>query len=411
MSAVAGNPLPACLFLSHSAADSGAELGLMTGLSIWGEYGPQASVLLAEDGPVVARARRLGVDVMVSPINRSALSLRRDHKGPWSILRTLGYLVRFSSVLKRVLDDHETDVVVAISVKSLVYGLIAGRRAGTKVVWSIHDRISPDYLPAFAVPLLRHVVPRLVDGIIVNSEETLTTVRPWTTPVLVSHPPIALDERHFAGPGDPVRSVVCVGRLAPWKAQDNFLRAFAQVFSGTGARATVVGGALFGEADYERSLVDLAEALGIAHQVEFTGHVVDVWKYLVDADILVHCSRIPEPFGQVVVQGMWGRCAVVASTPGGPAEVITDRVDGLLTPAGDVPALIGALTELRDDAVLRARLAQRGRSSARQYDARRAVPRLRRWLTMLATDRCDPGSVSRCGTGVGDEGPTQSSGS
>ena len=411
MSAVAGGPLPACLFLSHSAADSGAELGLMTGLSLWAESGPQALVLLAEDGPVVERARRLGVAVLVSPINRSALSLRRDHSGPWSILRTLGYLVRFSSRLKGVLEENQTDVVVAISVKSLVYGLIAGRRAGTKVVWSIHDRISPDYLPAFMVPLLRHVVPRLVDGIIVNSEETLTTVRPGTTPVLVSHPPIALDERDFTGPKDPARSVVCIGRLAPWKAQDNFLRAFAQVFAGTGTRATVVGGALFGETAYERSLVDLARTLGIYDQVEFTGHVTDVWSYLVDADILVHCSRIPEPFGQVVVQGMWARCAVVAATPGGPAEVVTDRVDGLLTPVGDLSALVGALTELRDDAALRVRLAQRGRHTARQHDARRVAPLLPEWLTMLATDRCDPGSVSRRGTGVREEGPTQSSGS
>jgi glycosyltransferase involved in cell wall biosynthesis len=392
--------MPTCVFLSHSAVSSGAELGLVTGLSLWAVSGRRAILLLAEDGPVVERARDLGVEVLVNPIDRSAQSLRREHPRPWHILRTLVTLVRFSSQVRRVLEANQADVVVANSVKSLVYGLLAGRRARAKVVWSIHDRISPDYLPPFVVPLLRHLVPRLVHGIVVNSEATLETIRPGRTPVLVSYPPIALDERHFAGPGDPVRSVVCVGRLAPWKAQDNFLRAFAQVFGGTDTRATVVGGALFGEVAYGRSLVDLAEALGIAHQVEFTGHVADVWTFLVDADILVHCSRIPEPFGQVVVQGMWGRCAVVASTPGGPAEVITDRVDGLLTPAGDVPALIGALTELRDDAGLRDRLAQRSRSSARQYDVHRTAPHLRQWLTSLAADDCVPGSVTRPGKSV-----------
>ena len=171
------------------------------------------------------------------------------------ILRTLVTLVRFSSRVRRVLEENQADVVVAMSVKSLVYGVLAGRKAGAKVVWSINDRISPDYLPPFVVPVLRHVVPRLVHGIVVNSEATLETIRPGRTPVLVSHPPIALDERHFAGPGEPVRSVVCVGRLAPWKAQDNFLRAFAEVFGGTDTRATVVGGALFGEVAYGAPLL------------------------------------------------------------------------------------------------------------------------------------------------------------
>ena len=388
---------PRCVFLSHSAVSSGAELGLVTGLSVWPASGPRAMLLLAEDGPVVERARDLGVQVLVLPIDRSAQSLRREDRRPLHILRALVTLLRFSSRVRRVLEENQADVVVAMSVKSLVYGVLAGRRAGAKVVWSIHDRISPDYLPPFVVPVLRHLVPRLVHGIVVNSEATLETIRPGRTPVLVSHPPIALDARHFAGPGEPVRSVVCVGRLAPWKAQDNFLRAFAEVFGGTDARATVVGGPLFGEVSYGRSLVDMAEALSIAHQVKFTGHVADVWPYLDDADILVHCSRIPEPFGQVVVEGMWARCAVVASAPGGPAEVITDRVDGLLTSVGDVPALIVALTELRDDAALRTRLAERGRSSAKQYDARRTTARLERWLTILATDPCVLRGVSRPG--------------
>jgi glycosyltransferase involved in cell wall biosynthesis len=386
-----------CVFMSHSAVDSGAELGLLTGLSLWPKSGPRAVLLLAEDGPVVERARALGVEVLVSPIERTAQSHRRDDRNPLRVLVTLASLVRYSSHVRAMLKEHGADVAVAISVKSLVYGLIAGRAAGVKVVWSVHDRISSDYFPGFVVPVLRHLVPRLVDGIVVNSEETLTTVRPRSTPVLVAHPPITLDERDFAPPMDPVRSVVTVGRLAPWKGQDHFLRAFAQVFGGTGVQAVVVGGALFGEADYQRYLVDLADALGIGGQVEFTGHVADVWPYLVEADILVHCSRIPEPFGQVVVQGMWARCAVVAAEPGGPAEIINDRVDGLLTPAGDLEALVEALVELRDDAALRQRLADGGRSSATRFDARRVSPRLRRWLSRLAAQQCPPGSVERPG--------------
>lgn len=386
------------VFLSHSAADSGAEQALLIGLSAWprGEpRDPRPLVHLAEDGPLVERARRLGVETLVTPLSSVAQAFRRQDRNPLRLLATLAALVAYSTQVVRVLRERRAEVVVANSVKSLVYGLLAGRRTGAKVVWSVHDRISPDYLPRAAVPVLRHLVPRLVDGIIVNSESTATTLRPGRTPVLVAHPPIALDPRDFAAPSDPVRSVVMIGRLAPWKAQDNFLRAFARVFAGTGARATVVGGALFGEADYAQSLVRLAADLGIAEQVEFTGHVTDVWAHLVDADVLVHCSRTPEPFGQVVVQGMWARCAVVAAAPGGPAEVVTDGVDGLLTPCGDVDALTGALARLRDDPALRRELAERGRRTARRFGGSAESQGLREWLRLLATDQLTRGSVAR----------------
>ena len=61
-----GGRLPTCVFLSHSAVNSGAELGLVTGLSLWPASGPRAMLLLAEDGPVVERARDLGVQVLVT---------------------------------------------------------------------------------------------------------------------------------------------------------------------------------------------------------------------------------------------------------------------------------------------------------------------------------------------------------
>ena len=330
------------VFLTHSAVDSGAELGLVTGLSFWPKDGPRCLLVLAEDGPIVRRARRLGVEARVTPPARPAPTLRREDRNPWHVVRALRSSLGLARRLRKVLLEEHADVVVAISVKSLVYGLLAARLTHARIVWSVHDRVAADYFPRAVVPPLRHVLPRLVDGIVVNSKATLSTLRPGRTPVFIAHPPIALDERDFDAPRDPVRTVVTVGRLTPWKGQDNFLRAFARVFGGSDVTAVIVGGALFGEDVYERSLRELAESLGIGEQVHFTGHVSDVWSYLAKADIVVHSPRIPEPFGQVVVQGMWARCAVVAAAPGGPAEIIEDGVDGLLTTVGDVDALVDA---------------------------------------------------------------------
>lgn len=100
----------------------------------------------------------------------------------------------------------------------------------------------------------------------------------------------------------------------------------------------------------------------------FTGHLDDPTDILSIADILVHCSVIAEPFGQVVVEGLRAGCAVIATQPGGPAETIESGVHGLLVRAGDTGQLTDALDRLIEDRDLRIRLAQAGRDRARRFD-------------------------------------------
>jgi glycosyltransferase involved in cell wall biosynthesis len=381
-------------FLTHSTADSGAEQAVVSALACWSPDAGRAILVLPGDGPIADRARSAGIEWRVVALAEGVRTARRAERRVARIAGSVFGLVRHSGAVRRQLLQDDVDVVVAISMKAFVFGWMAARRTGATFVWNLHDRVDPAYFPRAVVPLLRHVLPRLADGIVVNSRSTLATIRPGRTPVLVSTPAVELDTREFAGPGDQVRKVVMVGRLTPWKGQDQFLRAFAAVFGDTGAEAHVVGGALFGEDEFVASLHEQCARLGIADRVHFTGHVQDPNAHLVDADVLVHASRIPEPFGIVVVQGLWARCAVVATAPGGPAEVITDGVDGLLVPCGDEAAMGLALTRLRDDASLRRRLAVAGRETAGRYGAAQAAADLSTWLVEIQGHRVAAGSVT-----------------
>jgi glycosyltransferase involved in cell wall biosynthesis len=386
------------VFATHSSADSGAEQATVSTIAAWPSALPRPLLLLAEHGPIEERALRSEVDVEVALLDRRVASVRRHESGPVRLLRAVVGLLRHAGPVREVLDRRRADVLVATSIKALLFGWPAARRRRAAIVWSVHDRIHRSYLPGAAVLVLRHVAPRLVDGIVVNSRTTLETIRPGRTPVIVAAPTVPLDDRDFSEPGDDVRRVVVLGRLAPWKGQDLFLRAFARAFAGSATEAVVVGGALFGEDDYAASLHDEAERLGIADQVRFTGHLDDPWTELAEADVLVHCSRIPEPFGMVVVQGMWARCAVVATRPGGAAALVTDRQDGLLVPCDDEPALAEALAELRDDPALRRRLATAARATASAYRPEVVAPDLARWLDDLVLGRLAARSVARTPT-------------
>ncbi len=129
---------------------------------------------------------------------------------------------------------------------------------------------------------------------------------------------------------------------------------------------------MFGEESYAEGLRAQAVRLGISDRVEFRGFREDVGAELATNDVLVHCSRTSEPFGQVVVEGLAAGVAVIAADAGGPADILTDGCDALLVPPGDVSALKAAMLRLAAPE-LRARLAAAGRVTASRYSPERAA--------------------------------------
>ena len=267
------------------------------------------------------------------------------------------------------------------SLKSALYGGLAAHLAGIPVVWHVRDRIASDYMPGLAVRLVRALSRRLPEAILIDSRAVLHTLGPLpvaTVAAVVPSPiePGLLDVQSIRN-GGPLR-VGMVGRLAPWKGQHVFLEAFARAFAGGEEEAVVVGSAFFSEEEiaYESSLRDMVLRLGLEHRVRFAGFVEDVASEMVKMDIVVHASVVPEPFGQVVVEAMALGLPVIASGAGGPAEVVSDGVDGLLHPPGDVEALTAALKRLASDPGLRRRLGTAGRERARQFTPSVVAPQI-----------------------------------
>ena len=157
---------------------------------------------------------------------------------------------------------------------------------------------------------------------------------------MVATPAIALDPRDFHETGDEVRRVVMLARLSPWKGQDVFLRALAELPE---AQGVIVGGALSGDQEYARELRDLARSLGVAERVSFIGHVDDPLAYMAACDVVAHCSTAPEPWGRVIVEAMLAGTPVVASNAGGVPEFVLPDETGQLTPLSDHRALAAAL--------------------------------------------------------------------
>ena len=114
---------------------------------------------------------------------------------------------------------------------------------------------------------------------------------------------------------------------------------------------------------------ELMKELGIdANRCHLNGPVEDVVKVYQDSSIFVLSSRF-EGFGMVLIEAMACGLPVVSfDCPAGPDEIITDGVDGLLVPSGDVHALAEKLMTLMSDEDLRKRLGKQARLTAQRYD-------------------------------------------
>lgn len=369
-------PLPQLrvAFVTHSSALSGAEMALTHLLPALTEV--DSTVLVAENGPLVGALSDLGVGVQVVPLPSRTVRLRRADV----TTRRLPLVSVWDSLvwtwrLRRHLAAIGPDIVDTESMKAHLCGGFAARSLGLIHVWRAHDRIDPEYVGAGAARVLRTALRWGPRHVVANSRSTaestgLADRRVSVVPIGVPKQPTA--PRRNDGPF----VVGHVGRLAPWKGQDVFLRAFAEAFPAGQERARVVGAALFGEDDYAASLPLLAAELGVADRVEFTGFQRDTGRQLATMSVLVHSSVLPEPFGQVVVEGMSAGLPVLASDAGGPAEIITDDVTGGLVTPGDVHALAAALRRVAADPDLRDRWGAAAKGASLRYRPERVAREL-----------------------------------
>jgi glycosyltransferase involved in cell wall biosynthesis len=127
-------------------------------------------------------------------------------------------------------------------------------------------------------------------------------------------------------------------------------------------RFFIVGGALFGELEYEQHIRTLTEALGLSEVVTFTGFRTDVLNVVSQMDLIVHASTTGEPFGQVIIEGMAAGKPVVATNGGGVPEIVEDGKTGILIPMKDHEAMAEAIIRIVGDSDFATSLGDRGRT-------------------------------------------------
>jgi glycosyltransferase involved in cell wall biosynthesis len=312
------------------------------------------------DGPWPAELRDAGLRVEVLEAGR----LRQAHRWVATVRR-----------LARLFRERDPDLILNWSAKTHLYGSPAAVLAGMRdrVTWWQQAIPARTWLDGSAT-LLPAAAIFCYSGAARRAQERLLPHRRMFTVAAGSPPPDAAAPATLPLPAD-VPIVGLVGRLQPWKGQDQLLRAQRILRDrGLTMHTLIVGGDSYGlSPEYAASLGPLAAELQIADDVTMTGEVPDAGPYIKRMDVLVNASD-PEPFGIVILEGMARGVAVVAVNSGGPGEFVEDGSTGALARSGRPADLADALEPLLRSPQRRAEL---GHSGEQRYRDRYTTAAMR----------------------------------
>jgi glycosyltransferase involved in cell wall biosynthesis len=375
------------LYLQPSSTFGGAERQASIAVPLLSKLGFDVTTMVGPSTSGLDWLREYGVDDLVHT---------PDFPGGWRKPRGLGRLAlpgRYLRCIRRVAADvhhvamqRGADIIFAAMAFSWVAATPVARQLGIPIVWRAGGT-EGGALERLALRAWAALNPP--DLLICCGEDVRRMFAPLIpAPAVVV--PNGVDTGRFhpsAGTSiwyRPPRAKVVIGfgaRLAPQKRPEDVIRAAAVLASDYPDAAFVIAGEGSRRPEYEA----LARTLGVEHAVRFVGYVPDMRSFYASVDIVVLPSR-SEGCPNVVLESMAMRRALVVSDSAGSREVVTDGINGLMFPVGDVGALTNALRRLLDDPALRATLARRGYERAvRSFDAQASATRLagvlRRQLT------------------------------
>ena len=210
---------------------------------------------------------------------------------------------------------------------------------------------------------------RQMDAIIATSEISASFLRRESTVVMHGvdtdiYAPPADRAAAFAQSGLPGRYAIgCFGRVRAQKGSDVFLDAMCRLLPLYPDFTAIMVGAIVPEqqgfADEQKRKI---EAAGLQSRIIMTGEleIEEVQSWYRRLTIYAFTSR-NEGFGLTLIEAMASGAALVASRAGAAEFVVEDGVTGVLTPPGDVDALVAALEPLMRDPASAAEMGMRAR--------------------------------------------------
>ncbi|MFP4165150.1 MAG: glycosyltransferase [Chitinispirillaceae bacterium] len=320
--------------MNHWAAHmGGAEFSL---LDILEGAASKADVHLvtSENGELVKRARRMGVNCHVVPAGKGLARIRRGNlffKAFLNIPALFSFLI-FSLKVRKLVNLIRPDCIHANVPKSHML-LFLLRFFGYRGRTVIHIREI----------FVRKSVAFELYGLLFSPEKSIVIAisqavrdglpEKMRKSAVVIHNGIFIPSRCvLKQPKKEGLSFVYLGRIVPWKGCHILIEAFSKLqkkYSGRKISLTLAGGTFYWDETYRDELRGLILQHKQENHCSLLPHVSNVYSFLARYDVFCTGSQ-HEPFGRSVAEAQSCALPVVAFESGGIAEIVEKEETGFL---------------------------------------------------------------------------------
>ncbi|WP_426385937.1 glycosyltransferase family 4 protein [Latilactobacillus curvatus] len=293
-------------------------------------------VVLPEHGELENAMLQAGIEVRV--INYPIM--RRKF---FSIIGIFQYAIsylHYSGKLRKLLKECSIDLVYVNTI-AVLEGVYLYLFSKTPVLWHIHEILTtPKAIYKFTSFLIGRFDNRviaisnatkkhLIDSGFVKSDKVqiiyngIDNVDVDITKNMRSELNISEDSFVFGH----------VGRVNVWKGQEDFLQASIPLLKKYKKMHILFSGNAFpGEEWREEELISkINNNPDIRNRIHYLGYQRNTDKIFETMDVFITSSTRPEPFSMVTIEAMNHSKPVIAYDVGGPAEIVEDKVTGLLS--------------------------------------------------------------------------------
>lgn len=270
---------------------------------------------------------------------------------------------------------RRVDVIHANTTRAALMLVPLALTGGPPIVLHLRDRAVASEVGRLNALVLRLFARFLAAAVIANSRSTLRSLGPTrrgraSEHVIFSH--AGVSRRELAWQANPSRGelrVLHLARLAPWKGQKLAIDATQRLKEmGVPVKLYIAGSEQFGRTNQRLELEEYALRIGIAERVEFLGHVDSVTETIDSMDVCLQTSLRPEPLGQNIIQYMLRGAPTIVSGEGGPLELVSHGVSGLIFTPGDCDDLVSKIVYLWQNPDDAARMAGNALAESSRFD-------------------------------------------
>ena len=244
--------------------------------------------------------------------------------------------------LKGIIKTKKIELLISFLTPLNIVSILAGRLAGIKVIISERNNPMNDKC-CVRDRILRKLIYRYADGFVFQTK----AIQEWFTPSIQKRSCIIENPINPLLPspylGTPSKKIVMSGRLNAQKNYPMAIEAFAQISEEFPDYRLEI----FGAGHLEKELLQLINEKGLTDRILLRGHSNHLFDEIKDASLYLMTSNY-EGMSNSLMEAMGMGLPVITTdhAGGGARSLVTDDVDGILVPVGDVDILAAKMREV-----------------------------------------------------------------